>query len=123
MDRKGEKIGWMAGWLGGFIWVFILSMLFLFQGKWIHGVLGLLLVCAAFLSILFCSPWRYPSTPYWKLMLAPYAAFIVSAAWAVWSYDGFNSLGLNWWNLLWLVVLLIPFVTLSKRKWSDFDGQ
>jgi hypothetical protein len=121
MDRKGEKIGWTGGWLGGFVWVFILAVVFLFQGKLINGILGLLLVFTAVLSILFYSPWRHPSTSYGKLMLGPYTVFFVSIAWAVWSYGGVNALGLNCWNLLWLLPLLIPFGTLSKRTWSDDD--
>jgi len=123
MKRKGEKIGWAAGWMGGVIWVIILSMIFLVQGRWLIAVLGLLIVVAAALAILLCAPWRYPNTPYWKLMLGPYAVFFISVAWAVWAYGGIYGLGLNWWNFLWLLPVLIPFGTLSKRKWSDFDGK
>jgi len=121
MKRKGEKIGWAAGWIGGFIWVIILSMIFLVQGKWLSAGLGLLLVCAAAFVILRCAPWRYPDTPYWKLMLGPYAVFFVSVTWAVWSYGGADMLELNWWNFLWLLPVLIPFGALSMRKWSDLD--
>ena len=98
MKRKGEKIGWAAGWMGGFIWVIILSMIFLVQGRWLNAILGLLIVVAAVLAILRCAPWHYPNTPYWKLMLGPYAVFFLSVAWAVWSYGGIYGLGLNWWN-------------------------
>ena len=121
MKRKGEKIGWTAGWMGGFIWVIILSMIFLVQGKLLSAVLGLLIALAAVLAIMRCAPWRYPNTPYWKLMLGPYAVFFISVAWAVWAYGGIRGLGLNCWNLLWLLPMLIPFGTLSKRKWSDID--
>lgn len=33
MSRKGEKIGWIDGWIGGFIWLCILSIVWLVQGK------------------------------------------------------------------------------------------
>lgn len=118
-DRKGVKTGWTAGWAGGFIWVFALSMVFLFQGKTAPGILGIALFGISVFTILFFSPWRFPSTHYWKLMLSPYGVFSLSVAWAIWSYGGFGAVGLNWWNLLCLLPMLTPFVILGKRKWSD----
>lgn len=118
-DRIGEKIGWTAGWAGGFIWVLILSIVFLFQGKTEQGILGMALVGTSVFIILLFSPWRFSSTQYWKLMLAPYGMFFLSIVWIVGAYGGFRSIGLNWWNLLWLVPVLTPFGILSKRKWSD----
>jgi hypothetical protein len=96
-------------------------MIFLVQGRWLNAMLGLLIVVTAALAILRCAPWHYPNTPYWKLMLGPYAVFFISVAWAVWSYGGIVALGLNWWNFLWLLPVLLPFGTLSTRKWTDFD--
>lgn len=75
IDRIGERIGWVAGWLEGFIWVFVLSIVFLFQGKSGQGLLGMFLTGIAILSVLFFAPWRFSWTPYWKLMLAPYSVF------------------------------------------------
>jgi hypothetical protein len=118
-DRMGEKIGWTAGWMGGFIWVFVLSIVFYFQGKSVQGLLGLTLTVIATITVLIFAPWRFSSTPYWKLMLAPYCLFFFSIVWAIWSYGGLGSLGFNWWNLLWLIPLLLPFGSWSKRKWAD----
>lgn len=122
-DRKGEKIGWTAGWLGGFIWVLALSLVFLSQGKVTQGLLGILLSGAAIIAILYFAPWRHQTTPYWKLMLAPYGLFFLSIVWAVWSYGGLEAIGLNWWNLLWLIPCLSPFGMLSNRKWSGSKNQ
>jgi hypothetical protein len=122
-SRRGEKIGWTAGWLGGFIWVAILSIIFLFQGKYELGLSGVALTGIAMASIYFCSPWRFPSTFYWKLMLAPYGIFGLSVAWVIWSYGGFESIGLDWWNLLWLLPLMMPLGSLSKRKWEESGAQ
>ena len=122
-DRKGEKIGWTVGWFGGFIWVAGLSAIFLFQEKWLQGLLGLLLVIVAFVSVIFFAPWRHPSTHYWKLMICPYGALFTSLIWAVWSYGGAKAAGLNWWNIFLLLLLLIPFRSFYKRKWSDFNGR
>lgn len=120
-DRMGEKIGWTAGWIGGFIWVFILSIVFLCQGKSGQGLSGIILTGVAIISVVFFAPWRFSSTPYWKLMLVPYGVFFLSIAWVIWSYGGLGSAGLTWWNLLWFLPLLIPFGSLSKRKWVDFN--
>jgi O-antigen ligase len=117
-DRMGEKIGWTAGWIGGFIWVAILSTIFLFQGKTEQGLVGMALTAIAIITIVFFAPWRFSSTPYWKLMFAPYGIFLISIAWAIWSYGGLGAVDLTWWDLLWLTPLLIPFGTLSKRKWE-----
>ncbi len=118
-DRIGEKIGWIAGWAGGFIWVLLLSIIFFSQGKTEQGIIGIALIGASALIIFFFSPWRFPSTHFWKLMLAPYTIFFLSIAWAVWSYGGVNAIGLNWWNLMYLLPMLTPFGVLSKKKWSD----
>lgn len=121
--RKGEKIGWTAGWTGGFIWVFILSVVFLLQEKFEQGLLGIALTGVAVITIVFFAPWRFSSTPYWKLMLAPYGTFFLCIAWAIWSYGGLGSAGLTWWNLLWFLPLLIPLGSLSKKKWADAAAQ
>lgn len=122
-DRTGEKIGWTAGWAGGFIWVFILSIVFLFQGKTAQGILGITLVGISAFMIIFFSPWRFPSTNYGKLMLAPYGMFFLSIVWAIWSYGGLSVIGLKWWNMLWLLPMLTPLGILSKRKWLDSAQQ
>lgn len=121
-DRRGEKIGWTGGWLGGFIWVAVLSLIFLYQQKWLEGFMGLFLTCAAVIIIIVLAPWRHPSTPYGILMLGPYGVFFASALWAVWSYGGIRAMELDWWSLFWFLPLLIPIGTTWKRRWSDFEA-
>lgn len=120
-DRRGEKIGWVAGWCGGFVWVVVLSIVFFVQGKMIPGALGLLLSMLAVVGIVRSSPWRHPRARYWKLMLVPYALFLASAAWAVWAFGGLARAGVDAWMLLWLVPLLLPFWTVGRKKWTDFE--
>ena len=117
--RKGEKIGWTGGWMGGFIWVLALSILFFFQGKVISGLSGLIILVLAVFSILYYSPWRHPSTYYWKLMVAPYLLFLVGVVWSVWSFGGLSDSGLKWWNFLWLLWIVTPAMILSKRRWEE----
>jgi len=96
------------------------SLVFLFQGKSVQGFSGIALTGIAIASVVFFAPWRFSSTPYWKLMLAPYSLFFLSIVWVIWSYGGLGSAELTLWNLLWLLPLLIPFGSLSTRKWDDF---
>lgn len=119
MKRTGEKIGWTGGWIGGFSWVFILGVVFLCQGKVARGLTGIAMTAAAVAAILCFAPWRFPTTRYWKLMLAPYSMFLLCLVWAVWAYGGLAALELNWRNLLWVPLLLFPLGSMSKRKWVD----
>lgn len=118
-DRAGEKLGWTGGWLGGFLWVLLLSIIFVVQGRVTPGVLGLLLVAAAVLLVLVGAPWRHPDTPYWKLMSPVYLAFFAALGWACWSSGGVQELGLSGWSALLLLPLMIPFWTVGRRRWND----
>jgi len=120
-NRYGEKLGWTAGWIGGFIWVAILSIVFLCQDKIGPGAAGMSLTAAAIIAIFSFAPWRNPSTPYWKLMLAPYAIFFLSIAWAIWSFGGIEPIGFNWWNLLWLIPALSPVGMFCNRRWAESE--
>ena len=119
MDRSGEKWGWTLGWLGGFIWVLILSVLMLIQGRAAPGVVGLTLAGAAVLVILASAPWKHPGTPYWQLMLPVYAMFFASLGWALWCYDGPGMLGLSGWSVFLLLPILTPFATVGRKRWSE----
>ncbi len=122
-DRRGEKIGWTYGWLGGFVWVGALAAVFLFQTRWMEGFAGFILLCAAISAIVLLAPWRHPSVPYGKLLIVPYGLFFASIVWAVWAFGGLKAAGMDWWSMLWLIPLLIPFGTLSKRRWNDSKAE
>jgi multisubunit Na+/H+ antiporter MnhB subunit len=121
-SRLGEKAGWIGGWAGAFIWILILSVVWLVQGKTPEGLAGLALVTLGVVLIIATAPWRHPKTPFWKLMLPAYIVLGLSVAWAVWSF-GTKDSGLNWWSMLWALPILIPFGTMGRRRWSDADPQ
>ena len=120
--RTGEKAGWIGGWAGSFSWVLILAGLSFYRREFVQGAAGIALTGAAVTAVLYCAPWRHPSTPYWKLMLAPYGLFFTAIAWAVWSLGGIEALGFNGWNLLWLLPALSPFGLLSNRRWAESEA-
>ena len=117
-DRKGEKFGWIGGWLGGFVWVVILSVIALVQGKMVQGILGLVITGIGVAAILWSAPWRHPDTPYWKLMLPVYVAFFGAVGWASRAGGGPKALGLNGFSVFLVLPLLIPFATAGGRRWS-----
>lgn len=118
-NRKGEKIGWSLGWFGGFIWILILAVILFVQDKLAESILGFLVFVIAILCVFFFSPWRHPQTPFWKLFLVPYFIALLSIVWVIWAYGGPKSLNLNWWNLFWLLPILIPTFTSGGRRWVD----
>ena len=118
-QRRSEKIGWIGGWLGGFIWLCLLSILLLVQGRIANGLLGLGLFAVAVLFILTLTPWKHPETRYWKLMLPIYAVLAASIGLYVWIAGGLDKLGVSWWSLLWLMVLFIPLGNVGTRRWKD----
>lgn len=121
-ERFGEKLGWVGGWVGSFLWVAILAVVFFFRGSFMLGAIGLLLAFAAYALAMFFAPWRHPATSYWKLMLVPYGMFFLAIGWVIWAFGGIEGIGLNWWNMLWVMPMLGPFGMLGDRKWAR-NGQ
>ena len=121
-QRTGEKIGWIGGWSGGFLWVAILGIVFLAQGRWAAGIGGVSLAALAMGLVLLARPWRHPDTPYWKLLLAPMAVMAATIPWAILGF-GLEALGEEnstpWSLLLPIVVFVLPFVTIGRRRWND----
>ncbi len=77
-DRKQQKFGWIGGWLGGFIWVLILSIIFLVQGKGVQAWIGLAITFSAVIVIVYSSPWKHPRTMYRLLMMPIYVLFFAA---------------------------------------------
>ena len=117
--RTGEKAGWTGGWLGGFLWLLILSVLWLVQGRTVAGAGGLALFALAVGAILFLAPWRHPTTRYWRLTVPVYLIFFTSIGWAVWKAGGPAKVGLSWWSFLWILPCLLPLATIVARRWEE----
>jgi hypothetical protein len=117
-DRSGEKTGWVGGWYGAFLWVFMLSVIFLLYSKTLEGVIGLVILADAVAMIHIMSPWRRPAVKYWILMVPLYVSLALSICWVIWAFrdsvDKFNP-----FNLSWVVVLILPLITMGKRRWVD----
>ena len=117
-NRRGEKIGWIGGWFGSFLWLLFLSVVWLFQARYAASFVGFFFFTAAGVLIFVTAPWKNPETRYWKLFLPMYGILALSIIGCVLASGGPHKLGLNAWNLLWLMPLLIPFVTAGQRCWN-----
>lgn len=119
--RRGEKIGWIAGWTGSFLWLGILGIVWIAQGKMSGGLVSLALVAAALVLIFLLAPWRRPHTRYWRLMLPMYVLLFGSAAWAIRVFGGLKDSGASWPALFLIVPCVLPLATAGRRKW-DAEG-
>ncbi|MDD2759950.1 MAG: hypothetical protein PHH11_06610 [Methylomonas sp.] len=122
VERKGEKIGWTWGWIGGFLWVAIVGLVFLAQGKIAAGGTGLLIFVSAIWAARRFAPWRHQTTPYWRLYLRLYLLFLLTILWAIWGFGAFDGLGgepVNAWMLLWLLPILTPILTNGRKTWAE----
>ena len=119
--RRGEKLGWLGGFAGGFLWILVLALVFLGRGELVAGLVGLAFSVLGYGAVVRLSPWRYPDTPYWRLLLPPYLALVAAVPWAIWGFGPEEAAGLNWWQLMPLLALFSPFVTIGSRRWRDGD--
>ena len=118
-NRRGEKIGWIGGWTGGFAWLVLLSILLLFQGRYIEATVSIATAAVAFTLIIAMAPWKHPTVRYWKLMLPIYAVLAVSIGVILWVFGSPAEAGYGWWSFLWLFPALIPLWTVGNRTWND----
>ena len=105
------------------MWVFILAIVFLVQGKSTQAAIGLLITAAAVTTILYFAPWRHPRVAYRLLMLPIYALVLASVGWGIWAAGGLQQLGFtSGWSALILLPALIPLWTAGDRKWDNDAG-
>jgi hypothetical protein len=120
-SRIGEKLGWIGGWLGSFLWLLIVTIEWLVQGRSGHAAIGAIVLALGIILIFVLAPWRWPQTEYWKLLSPMIAVFLAAAGSCMWLEGGLAAVGLSPWNLLWLGLLVLPFATAGRRRWSDGD--
>ena len=121
-ERRGEKIGWLGGWLGSFLWWFLLSAMWLYQGKYGWAALGLALFAAAVVLIFSLAPWKHPETLYRSLMAPILGVLLMAVGLALCLETRYNHPDVRWWSFLWLLPLLIPLASIGKRRWKDGDA-
>ena len=118
-ERRGEKWGWLGGWLGGFVWVLILSLVLIGQGRTLQAVVGGAIVGLAIGVVAGFAPWRFPRMPYRVLMAPVYLLFFTSLAWGAWvSPELRDMVTVNPWSILLFIPLLLPWWTVGNRRWE-----
>ncbi|MDA8100678.1 MAG: hypothetical protein M0042_13765 [Nitrospiraceae bacterium] len=116
IERRGEKIGWTGGFLGGFLWVLVLSLIALAQGRLLSGTIGLLLFLVAVASVIIFAPWRHPDARYHLLMTPIFLVLVLSVLWAYSLFAG--GLG-PWWSLPLVILVFAIFCQMRGKRWSD----
>jgi hypothetical protein len=117
--RSGEKIGWIGGWTGGFMWIGVFTIIWFFQGKTVEALAGVGLICIAGFVLFAAAPWRWPDTPYWKLLLPLYGILALSVAWVLLSFQHPRDAGVSLWSLFLLMPALLPLASSGRRRWAD----
>ena len=118
-ERLGEKMGWIGGWVGSFLWIGILALVWIAQGKLWYGIAGVGFFAAAMASCFLFAPWRHPETLIWKLLLPLYLFVIAAIVLSIAAFGGWQATGMRWWNLVWVCLLVWPFFTLGRRCWRN----
>lgn len=118
-ERKGEKLGWLLGWTGGFLWLGGFSVWMIASGRVAAGLSGAALFALSLACIGKLGPWRFPLTPYWKLMLPIYALLFCSVGLAFSWFLPAMKAPFSYFQLFWLLPCLSPLFTLGKRTWNQ----
>jgi uncharacterized membrane protein YfcA len=122
-SARSRQVGWIAGWLGGFVWVLILAIVALVQGRVPEAVTGGLLVIAAVAAVFGFAPWRHPATTFRRLMVPVYVVFFLAVAWGIWVVGDLGRLGIHsWWAAFLLLPLLLPLWTAGAHRWQDDES-
>jgi len=117
-ERKGEKIGWIGGWIGSFIWLIPVSFVWLIHKQTAAAIILMLIFVLAITLTFQLTPWRYPKTYYYKLMLPNILLIYISAIVCIYFYYELENGKVSWFLFIWLIVFFTPIITLGKRKWE-----
>ncbi len=118
MKQKWMKLGWLSFAIAEVVWIVPFSIIWLIHGKYIFGIMGILLFCIALFLISAFVPWKYPNTKFWKLLIPPYAMFIMSIILLLYVLTGFNNLDDIQYGV-WLIPCFVPFFSLGYRTWNS----
>jgi len=122
MKDKWIKSGWIFFTVSSFIWILPFCVFWFIKSKILFSISGTLLCLAGIGGIIFFAPWKFPDTRLWKLLIFPYAIFLLSVFLLVYDLTGFKNLKEILYGL-WLIPCFTPFLTLGWRKWSFFTNQ
>jgi len=121
-ERRGERIGWLGGWAGSFLWLLALSIILLAQGNILAGVAGLVMYLLAMAALVLVTPWRFPATSYWLLMLPLLLLLLAGVVLMYFVYLDASQGAVPLWSLSWVLLLFLPLLTMGRRTWQQGEG-
>jgi hypothetical protein len=119
MKRTGERVGWIAGWVGTYCWLLYFGIRYLWRGNFFPGTILFFLPVLGIVLLSPFSPWKYPSTKYWKLLTVPYLILIAGMISYIWAEGGMNSPTMKWYNILILLFAFLPIFTMWNKTWES----
>jgi hypothetical protein len=120
MKQKWMKLGWFSFVVAGVIWIIPFSIIWLINGKYVFGIMGITLFCTAFLLIKAFVPWKYPNTKLWKLLIPPYAMFIISILLLLSVLTDFHDFAEIQYGF-WIIPCFVPFFIFGCRTWNSIN--
>lgn len=123
LHRKVEKIVWIGSWLGTFLFILVFAVIFFVQKFHLQGILCFAVFSTAMISVFFISPWNYPNTYYWKLMLIPYVLLGIGVYLLMKIYGNSIQGNVNWWIYTTFIPVISPIFTIGRRKWENYKTE
>ena len=123
MNTTGPKLGWLLGGIGGLIWLPVMAVIWLAQGKMVGAIVGFIIFALGVAYLFMFRPWRYAHVQLRVIYLGLLAFLLVGAVAVIWQYyDPETFTPRNLLPGLALIVLLLPMITLGNKTWSDLHS-
>ena len=120
MNTTGPKLGWLLGGIGGLIWLPVMAVIWLAQGKMVGAIVGFIIFALGVLYLFMFRPWRYAHVQLRVIYLGLLAFLLIGAVVVIWQYyEPETFTARNLLPGLALIVLLLPMLTLGNKTWSD----
>lgn len=117
MEMHAVRLGWWLGGVGSLIWLPILALVWMVQGRTTGGLLCLALTAAGLTYLKVMAPWRHPDTPIRRLVFGFVAILLMGAAVVVWEFRE-ALVGSAPLPMFFVFTLFLP-MTLGSGTWND----
>lgn len=121
--RRGERVGWIGGGLGACLWMALAAGWWIAVGRWTTGIIMGALFAANAASLFLFAPWRFPRTPFWKLLIPIYLLFVSAVGFGYVSLDPASRSEIRPASLLPALGVFLPFFTVGGKRWIDGEPE
>lgn len=123
MIPRGIQYGWYGGIIGGYLFLPIGSLIFLFTQHYGYVVICLAVYIGVIMYAILVTPWKYPDTPYGKLLIPVIAPLIIVSLIIAIAQFEYREQTIRLWQFIFLIpVFLVPVVTTWKTTYRMVTG-